>query len=155
MTPTFSSPALLWASYFLDSECLWSDFCLQKNQRRSSFPPWQSGQAAHKQFYPEPWQQVRLKDLDLLKGFRGSWERFLIRLESGKTSVNEQLLQNQNSALISLPVSQTRRLLQLFVVIGGIFHWCGHGCEVFFPVWNLHTSLLFIKTTASRGSLAF
>lgn len=47
---------------------------------------------------------------------------FLIRLEPERTSVNEQLSQNQTPALISLPVSQTGRLVHLLVVIGGIFH---------------------------------
>lgn len=67
-------------------------------------------------------QEVRLKDLDLLKGFRGSGERFLIRPEAERTSVNEQLLQNQSPALSSLPVSQTWSLVHLFVVIGVILY---------------------------------
>lgn len=66
-------------------------------------------------------QEVRLKDLDLLKGFRGSVGSFWIYLEPGRTSVNEQLLQNQNPPLISLRVSQTWNLVHLFVVIEGFF----------------------------------
>lgn len=83
----------------------------------SPFPPWQMGKTTLNSSTQSPdsgksitssmqnpgSRGVSLKDLDLLKGFRGSRRRVLICLEP----VDEQLLQNQSPALISLPVSQS------------------------------------------------
>lgn len=126
-------------------------FACRRNSVALLFHPDRQGKLLRTSSIQNPGSQdVRLKDLDLLKGFRGSRGRFSIRLEPGTTSVNEQLLQNQNPALISLPVSQTLRLVPLFVVIRGIFQWCGHGWEVFFPVWNLHASLEFSSHSSKQ-----
>lgn len=89
----------------------------------SPFPPWQMGKTTLNSSTQSPDSRksitssmqnpgsrgVSLKDLDLLKGFRGSRGRFLICLRPGRTSVDEQLLQNQSWALISLPVSQSSK----------------------------------------------
>lgn len=97
-------------------------FACRRNSVALLFHPDRQGKLLRTSSIQNPGSQdVRLKDLDLLKGFRGSRGRFSIRLEPETTSVNEQLLQNQNPALISLPVSQTLRLVPLFVVIRGIF----------------------------------
>lgn len=123
----------------------------------SPFPPWQMGKTTLNSSTQSPdsgksitssmqnpgSQGVSLKDLDLLKGFRGSRGRFLICLEPRRTSVDEQLLQNQSPALISLPVSQSLEAGSCVCCYHSYFWVMWSGCCAAWPppLKNGHASL--------------
>lgn len=136
----------------------------------SPFPPWQMGKTTLNPSTQSPDSRksitssmqnpgsrgVSLKDLDLLKGFRGSRGRFLICLRPGRTSVDEQLLQNQSWALISLPVSQSSEAgssvccYQLFSSDVVMLL-----CSLFFPPKNAQASLEIVTALSQCPLVTF